>query len=1081
MKKNTESKKFRSTRLFQKSRVSRTGQNLYRTPNLESLEERQMLSAVSLAGAEMNIQSEVFYVTLNNAQNMQDTSVQHVTLHVQGDVNVGDILVQDSQGAAQKILNSKVENGVTSLLLQMGLGTDYTVTVSGVDTQNPINVLFTLPGDTSGNGSIESTEYFTALGSVMKGQGMTAHSAMLFQMQYGIDLSKVQLDPLLDLDGNGRLTQNELELLVRKPEQNISLRQEITVKPKLSDLTVENGSLTPAETEDGQLFVTQPTENGALVLKGQIPADGKMQIQGEISFQTADGKTHTVSIPDMLENYEDENCIYTVDQLSRAGKFRTFTLTLKDPASNSAARLTLSYEGAPNSENTYEIRIDSQAPTLLPDSITLDSEAQTEEGGLYTQDQTPNFTLTQALTQAQYEAVLAEIQDPANGIRLILACGSEDVQTILLTQTLFEQNVKRSGDGWIFTLKMAQPNALPDGLHTFTVRACDLAGNETDVREIRLTIDTVSPVISAEAPKAQVSEKTQILKVSVSDINAKESGRLFCGEKELSGTFNAETMTWEYSLDLAYGENIFTFQCTDKAGNTAEKEFRTTFNQAPQVTETGQKLHGTDKYLSIQTAEKNAAGEYIWDLGKVSDIFTETDGSAIENSSVKVHFDGDAVKRAVILDDGTIQLVLADRSMEDLEAHISGISLTYADEYGESAFFTDAQGIQQDTVRFTLHFTNDSEAPAVSLENSGEFAGKLHPSVLAFSGNSMTLHLKASDINQIVMAQVSIRYTANGTSQTETIDLTQEPGFEKTVTLSGLTNGTSVQISYVSEDDFGNKTSENTELAVIQIDQVLNGTISDFVPQNASPSKLQPQFDVKVDWTENEEMRAEISYSGTTADGRSVSGTFRPEFLISDGTDASTGSFTGLGGIQLADGTYSFTLTVTDNAGNQTSQTVSDFVLDQTAPTASILNSAEKTESQKLTLQFAFSDALSGVKFLTLTQNGHSMTLDPTEAFEVTLAYGENTFSLTATDFAGNTTPVSSDYVILWNIKPTANQENPFFNAEESTPADGASAEKAVFDQLMSIGLRETDGPHAGKIVLDLADHVIDERTLTLV
>jgi len=158
MKKYTEAKKFRSARLFQKSRVSRTGQSLYRTPNLESLEERQMLSAVSLAGAEMNIQSEVFYVTLNNAQNMQDTSVQHVTLHVQGDVNVGDILVQDHQGAAQKILNSKVENGVTSLLLQMGLGTDYTVTVSGVDTQNPINVLFTLPGDTSGNGSIASPE-----------------------------------------------------------------------------------------------------------------------------------------------------------------------------------------------------------------------------------------------------------------------------------------------------------------------------------------------------------------------------------------------------------------------------------------------------------------------------------------------------------------------------------------------------------------------------------------------------------------------------------------------------------------------------------------------------------------------------------------------------------------------------------------------------------------------------------------------------------------------------------------------------------------------------------------------------------
>ncbi|MBE6425991.1 MAG: hypothetical protein E7029_08420, partial [Planctomycetaceae bacterium] len=823
MKKNTESKKFRSTRHFQKNRTHHTVQSLYRAPHLESLEERQMLSAVSLAGAEMNIQSEVFYVTLNNAQNPQDTSVQHVALHVQGNVSAEDILIQDVQGTTQKILNSKVENGVTSLLLQMGLGTDYTVTVSGVDTQDPINVLFTLPGDTSGNGTIESTEYFTALGSVMKGQGMTAHSAMLFQMQYGIDLSKVELDPLLDLDGNGRLTQNELETLVRKPEQNISLRQEITVKPKLADLTVENGSLTSAETDDSQIFAVQPTENGKLVLKGQIPADGKMTIQGEIVFQTEDGQMQTVSIPNMLENYEDENCIYTVDQLSRAGKFRTFTLTLKAPASNSAARLTLSYEGAPNSENTYEIRIDSLAPTLVPDHLTLRSEAQTEADGLYTQDQTPNFTVSQALTQAQYEAILAELQDPANGIRLILSCDSEDVQTVKLTQTLFEKNVERSGDGWIFTLEMAQPNALADGLHTFTVRACDLAGNETEVRGISLTIDTVSPVISAEAPAAQVSEKTQLLRVTVSDANAKDSGKLFCGTKELSGTFDAETMTWEYALDLAYGENVFTFHCTDKAGNAAEKEFRTTFNQAPQVTEAGQKLHGTDKYLSIQTAEKNAAGEYIWNLGKVSDIFTETDGSAIENSSVKVHFDGDAVKRAVILDDGTIQLILADRSMEDLEAHISEITLAYVDEYGENAIFTDTQGVRQETVRFTLHFTNDSEAPAVSLENAGEFAGKIHPSVLAHSGNSLTLSLKASDVNQIVTAQVTLQYTANGVLQTETIDLTQEPNFEKTVTLSGLTDGTSVQISYVSEDDFGNKTGESTELAVIQIDQVLNG------------------------------------------------------------------------------------------------------------------------------------------------------------------------------------------------------------------------------------------------------------------
>ncbi|MDO4627615.1 MAG: hypothetical protein Q4C70_00370 [Planctomycetia bacterium] len=1067
MKKNTETQYFSKSGLRSKKMVPAMNRKA-RNPQLESLEERHLLSAVSMVAAEDGIQAETFYVTLNSTKNDVD-QLQYIAMHVQGDVDASDITITDKNGTRQDIIKSVKEDGVTTLLLRMGLGTDYTVTVNGVNKDNQISVLFTTPGDIiDGDGSVGYTEYYSSFGNVLKGQGISQRTAMMFQQQYGINISTLEFNRLLDLNSDGKLSQDEFNALVKGAyDSGLKIEQTIIVKPTLEGLNVNGTDATLTDEETQEYTVAQA--GGEVEVSGKLPPKGSMTIVGEIEYTDVDGNLQTITIDDMYANDNELNYVVDADG--------NFTLTLKDVEDNSTISTTMSYAGTESSENTFTINLNTDAPTLVPGTLTLTSTSTIYAEKTYTADNSPNYLVSATgISQADYEKIVSEINSSSEGIWIVLEYAIKDGQTQKLEYKLTGKEFTQNGDTYDFSYAFTVP-ALADGVYTFTTYTRDLLNNKSESKTQEITIDTTKPTITAPGFLADyegtmyVDAENQTLTIVVKDTNMKAPA-----ETNPTVTLNGNTLTGtptvvdgdvQYVFEnftLNHGENTIVFTVSDIAGNTESATYKYTYNQVPQITENGQKYDKQpDEYLRNDKDSK-----YI--IENVASLFNETDGSTIDLDRITVLYDGQAVTNKNIDKNGNLVLTLNECNSTTIVKYTSNVTISYTDEHGKTAFYGEGDA-KREEIEFTIHITNDVAAPVVSFTNQNEdFKGIINTADLTTNKDTAEIKLSITDKSEITSANVSI--TVNDI-EVKNVTLEEFENSTATIKLNNLKNDDVIKISYTSADKFGNETPEAVTFDTITVDTELKGAIvtDSFKPTVATPTKDQPTLNFNVTNAGTEAMNREITYSGTTVDGKEVSGTFKAEFPISG-----NGIYNDQPGDEtLADGTYTFTLTVWDNAGNYTTATIEDYVVDMTAPTAEITNTDPKTENESYTLNFNYADNLSGVEKLYL--NGEEITFG--ESYEVTLKYGENTFTLVSEDAAGNKSEVSNTFTIIYNKKPVANTTNTGYKADASTVIPGlGTVDKAVFDQLLSVGFKETSGNYAGKIVLDLADYITDEKTL---
>ena len=115
----------------------------------------------------------------------------------------------------------------------------------------------------------------------------------------------------------------------------------------------------------------------------------------------------------------------------------------------------------------------------------------------------------------------------------------------------------------------ASPTAyadLPDGLHTFTVKATDAAGN-TGQDVYVWTIDNVAPTVTiVQKPTNPSDVKSPTFAFSVN-----EGGTVEC--KLDNGAFSACASPKNYP-NLTDGEHVFTVRATDAAGNTGQDTYQ---------------------------------------------------------------------------------------------------------------------------------------------------------------------------------------------------------------------------------------------------------------------------------------------------------------------------------------------------------------------------------------------------------------------------------------------------------------------------------------------------------------------------
>lgn len=173
-------------------------------------------------------------------------------------------------------------------------------------------------------------------------------------------------------------------------------------------------------------------------------------------------------------------------------------------------------------------------------------------------------------------------------------------------------------------------------------------------------------------------------------------------------------------------------------------------------------------------------------------------------------------------------------------------------------------------------------------------------------------------------------------------------------------------------------------------------------------------------------------------------------------------------------GPVSVTVTARDGAGNQTVAKSTVTVVDQTAPTVSVTtpaNGAEYARGAHVAADYSCADETNGSGLA-------SCAGDVPDGADIdTAELGEHTFTVSATDNAGNTTSGSVTYMVVDRDAPSV---------QVATPLDGATyalgqsvaADYSCADEAGGSGVASCEGPVADGAALDTSS--LGQKTFTV-
>ncbi len=361
-----------------------------------------------------------------------------------------------------------------------------------------------------------------------------------------------------------------------------------------------------------------------------------------------------------------------------------------------------------------------------------------------------------------------------------------------------------------------------------------------------------------------------------------------------------------------------------------------------------------------------------WELVLISDTTPPTTTASATNADNSTYTFGDWTTQSV-----TVTLSVADNAGGSgvastyytvdggsQQTYSSPFSVTGDGDHIVTYWSTDNVGNTESS--HTVHVMIDTTAPSTSA--SATNADNSTYTFGTWSNQNVTVTLSASDTGGSGIANTFYKVDA-GSQQT----------YSSPFSVTGDGDHT---ITYWSTDNVGN--TETTHTVHVMIDQTAP-TISG----SASPAPNANGWnntDVTVSFTCNDALSGIATCSSSTT-------------LTAEGAGQSV------------------TGTATDKAGNSASTTVS-INIDKTAPMVTYSgNQGSYTVDQTVTITCSASDALSGVASTTcadITGPAYSFTL------------GVNTFSATATDYAGNVGSGSTSFVVEVTPDSLINLTNQF-------------------------------------------------------
>ncbi|MEP4556763.1 Ig-like domain-containing protein, partial [Cobetia amphilecti] len=616
------------------------------------------------------------------------------------------------------------------------------------------------------------------------------------------------------------------------------------------------------------------------------------------------------------------------------------------------------------------------------------SEASTAVTVLQDADTTAPNTPTIASATDDVEAITGALEDgdSTNDTTPTLGGTAEvgSTVTVTLDGDVIGTTTADSNGAWSFT-----PNTqLDDGEHVFSVTAADEAGNvSAPSGEFTLSIDTEAPV----APALNDSDGTTASGTAEagSDIEITNSNgdRVGTGIAEDDGTFSIE-------LDPSQQDGeALTATATDSAGNISS-------SSTPATVDTS-----TDSTAPNPPTITSATDDVAADTGALASGDSTNDatptltGSAEAGSSVTVSLDGEVVDSVTADANGSW-------------SYTPSTDLTDGDHVF-SVTATDAAGNESaSSGEFTLTVdTTAPDAPILS-ETDGETANGSTVNGSAEAGG--TVEITNGDGNLLGTGTV-----ADDGTFSITLSPKQDAGAELTATVTDAAgNESPVSDTLVVPED-ADVTAPNTPTITSATDDVPADTGA--LASGDSTNDATPTL------------------TGSAEAGSTVTITHNGEVVDSVTADTN-GTWSYTPATDLTDGDHVFSVTATDDAGNE-SPASGEFTLtvDTAAPDAPVLSETDGETANGSTVN---GSAEAGGTVEITNGDGDllgSGTVADDGTFSITLSPKQEAgaeLTATVTDAAGNESPVSDTLVVPEDADVTAPNTPTITSATDDVPAD---------------------------------------------
>ena len=665
------------------------------------------------------------------------------------------------------------------------------------------------------------------------------------------------------------------------------------------------------------------------------------------------------------------------------------------------------YDGVGNALGTTVVGTDGQwsfTPTALADGSHAFFVTTTDASGNITTSDTINITIDTVAPDAATN--LAASNDNGTTPVAIPDGGETNDNTPLLTGTAEANGVITVYDGDTVigtTTADASGNwsldtpILTNGSHTFSVTVTDAAGNVSDRSDaITLTVDTHAPAAATLVVTDDITDTVVPDQGTTNDATPTLSGTAEAGStvtisdgSTVLGTVVATDGTWTFTTgDLTDGSHTFSVTATDAAGNTSVASATTTViidTVAPDpVTVTASNNDGT---TTIPIAND----------GTTNDNTPALSGTAEAGSLVTIS-DGTNVLGTVTAD-GSGNWSFTSSTLTD-GSHT--ISVTATDAAGNVS--------TPSTITFTVSTTTPDPVTDLTVtDNVGTITGEL-VSGATTDDTTPTLAGNAGIEGNIITIY-------DGTTVLGTVTAGTDGAW--TFTTSTLTNGLH-PLSVTVTDAAGN-TSAATDFP-ITVDTVAP-TASTLIVTNDVTDTVIPNGSTTNDTTP--------TLSGVAEAGSTIS--IYDNGVLLGTTTADTNGAWNYTTDTLDTGSHPLTVTATDAAGNTGVATAATVIIDTTAPdavtvTASNNNSSTPVAIADNTTTNDSTPVLSGTaeagSLVTISEGTAVLGTvtagtDGSWSFTTaTLSNGEHTFSITATDAAGNVSTATDFTLTVDTVAP---------------------------------------------------------------